>query len=117
MTKASSRKKSYISCAVGTDRLNCRYLAALDMKCAAMQLAAAAQEYSRRVAAALRLQAATRGWLGRRQARVLREEAARRVADRAATEAAARAIIRPWATTFRDRAHFLRLRCGADGRL
>ena len=87
-----------------------RYLAALDMKCAAMQLAAAAREFSRRVAAALRIQAAARGWSGRRRARALRDEASRRAAERAAVEAAARAALAPWAATFRDRTRFLRLR-------
>ncbi len=87
-----------------------RYLAALDMKCAAMQLAAAAREFSRRVAAALRIQAAARGWSGRRRAQALRDEVARRAAKRAAVEAAARAVLAPWAATFRARTRFLRLR-------
>ena len=80
------------------------------MKRALIQFSKAAQHYSRCVTAALKVQAATRGWLARREAAALRAELARQAAARAAEEAAARAIIAPWHATFRDRSHFLALR-------
>lgn len=59
----------------------------------------------------MKVQAATRGWLARRKVAELRAELARLAAARAAEKAAARAVIAPWAATFRDRCHFLALRC------
>lgn len=77
------------------------------MERALAELAKAAQQYAERVAAALKLQAAARCWLARRRVAALHAELARQAAARAAREAAARAVIAPWAATFRDRSHFL----------
>ncbi|RMZ52227.1 hypothetical protein APUTEX25_001617, partial [Auxenochlorella protothecoides] len=80
------------------------------MKAQMEALARAMQDYSRRAAAARRLQAGWRGCLERRHlAAVAAQEAAER-ARRAAREAAARATIAPWASVFLARIRFLKLR-------
>ncbi|KAL6784457.1 hypothetical protein ACKKBF_B01865 [Auxenochlorella protothecoides x Auxenochlorella symbiontica] len=80
------------------------------MKAQMEALARAMQDYSRRAAAARRLQAGWRECLERRHlAAVAAQEAAER-ARRAAREAAARATIAPWASVFLARTRFLKLR-------
>lgn len=95
---------------IPTIRNGCRYAAALMVQRAVREFSRAARRYARQTAAALRLQAAARGWLARQAAARLRVQAAAETTMEEHMRQAAMAVIAPWAAAFRDRAHFLALR-------
>jgi IQ calmodulin-binding motif len=91
-----------------------RYKSVLELRAAMKEFSRAAREYSRRVAAAVKLQALVRGWLARRRSA---PELAARLALReqlAEDRRRAAAAIAPYARMFLDRSRFLQLRRVAD---
>lgn len=83
------------------------------MQRALTDFAAAARRFALQTAAALRIQAAVRGWLARQQASALRAAAAACRAEEEGRRQAARAVIGRWVPVFRERTRLLRLRCEA----
>ncbi|KAL4423889.1 hypothetical protein ABPG75_001190 [Micractinium tetrahymenae] len=77
------------------------------------EMARLMQQYAARTAAALRIQAAYRGHQGRKEYRRLLAEQQERLRLQREREAAALAVLAPWAQTFMDRLWFLRARRAA----
>ncbi|KAK9814207.1 hypothetical protein WJX72_002306 [[Myrmecia] bisecta] len=87
-----------------------RYASMLEMRAAMQEFARAARQYSLRCAAVIKLQALARGFAARRQYRIILAAHQARLQAAAEVRAAALAFIAPWATMFRDRCHFRRIR-------
>ena len=82
----------------------------LEMRAAMRDFARAARDFSRRFSAAIKMQSLARGFLARRAYARMLAAHQQQLRLLQARQAAALAVIAPWALTFAARSHYLRLR-------